>query len=49
MVLSRWWNWSTVEVIEMPRCCSSSIQSDVAERRPSRAFTAPASTPRAPP
>ena len=31
----------------MPRCCSSSIQSDVADRRPSRALTAPASLHRA--
>src|SRR4051812_36318109 len=33
----------------MPRCCSSAIQSDVAERRSCRAFTAPASLASAPP
>ena len=42
MTWSRYGNWSTVELIEMPRWRSSSIQSDVAERRPSRALTAPA-------
>src|SRR5690606_29683433 len=36
-------NWSTVEVIEMPRARSSSIQSDVTSRLPERAPTAPAS------
>ena len=34
---------STVEVTEMPRRRSSSIQSDVAARRPRRAVTDPAS------
>ena len=29
--------------MEIPRCCSSSIQSDVADFRPERAFTEPAS------
>src|SRR4051794_27518939 len=29
--------------MEMPRCCSMAIQSDVAARLPRRAFTAPAS------
>jgi hypothetical protein len=28
--------------MEIPRCCSIAIQSDVADRRPERAFTAPA-------
>ncbi|CAB4552753.1 unannotated protein [freshwater metagenome] len=46
---SRYGNWSTVEVIEIPRCCSNAIQSEVAERRPERAFTAPASLLSAPP
>ena len=44
--LSRWpryWNWSAVDVIEMPRFCSISIQSHVVDRRPARALTAPAS------
>ena len=42
-------NCRTVEVMEMPRCCSRAIQSEVADRRPERAFTAPASLVRAPP
>src|SRR5262245_29197548 len=33
----------------MPRCFSSSIQSEVAARRPARALTAPASAASAPP
>ena len=37
-------NSSAAEVIEMPRCCSSSIQSDVAWRRALRPRTAPASS-----
>ena len=40
---SRYSNCKTVEVTEIPRCCSRAIQSDVALRRPARAFTAPAS------
>ena len=39
----------TVDVIEMPRCCSISIQSEVADRRSPRAFTAPAPPLSAPP
>ena len=42
MTWSRYGNCSTVELIEMPRWRSSAIQSDVAERRPSRALTDPA-------
>ena len=37
-------NSSAADVIEMPRCCSSSIQSDVAWRRALRPRTAPASS-----
>jgi hypothetical protein len=35
-------NWSTLEVTEMPRSCSSSIQSEVAWRAARRALTLPA-------
>ena len=37
-------NSSAADVIEMPRCCSSSIQSDVAALRSLRPRTAPASS-----
>ena len=36
-------NWSTVELTEMPRCFSSSIQSEVVARWLRRAVTEPAS------
>jgi hypothetical protein len=36
-------NWSTVELTEMPRCFSSSIQSEVVARWFLRAVTEPAS------
>ena len=42
-------NCSTVEVIEMPRCCSSSIQSDVAERRAPLRLDRAGLSPSAPP
>ena len=37
-------NSRAADVIEMPRCCSSAIQSDVACRRALRPRTAPASS-----
>mmetsp|Transcript_20269 Transcript_20269/g.46783 ORF Transcript_20269/g.46783 Transcript_20269/m.46783 type:complete len:385 (-) Transcript_20269:62-1216(-) len=36
--------WSTVDEMEMPRCCSSSIKSEVARRCSPLALTAPACT-----
>ncbi len=42
MIWSRNGNCITDEVTEMPRCCSSAIQSEVAWRAALRPFTVPA-------